>query len=238
MDAAAARLARAVTQHETVGVFGDYDVDGAASSALMVRFLRGLGCRVEFHVPDRTTEGYGPNAPALRALVRRGVTLIVCVDCGTAAADALAAVHRHRRRGRAGPPQIGRAAAAGAGDGQSQPARRCLRPGDAVRRRRGVPDRRRDAARAAAAGGLQVARRAGPARSAGSRGAGDRVRRDAAARLQPRVGLPGAESDGAPRAAGLGRAAGRGAGARPAQRDDLRLRAGSADQCRRAHRRG
>ncbi len=92
MDAAAARLARAVTQHETVGVFGDYDVDGAASSALMVRFLRGLGCRVEYHVPDRTTEGYGPNAPALQSLVRRGVTLIVCVDCGTAAGEALAAV--------------------------------------------------------------------------------------------------------------------------------------------------
>jgi single-stranded-DNA-specific exonuclease len=92
MDVAAARLARAVTQHETVGVFGDYDVDGAASSALMVRFLRGLGCRVEFHVPDRTTEGYGPNAPALRGLLRRDVTLIVCVDCGTAAAEALAAV--------------------------------------------------------------------------------------------------------------------------------------------------
>ncbi len=93
MDVAAARLARAATQHEVVGVFGDYDVDGAASSALMVRFLRGLGCRVEYHVPDRTTEGYGPNAPALRALLRRDVTLIVCVDCGTAAAEALAAVH-------------------------------------------------------------------------------------------------------------------------------------------------
>jgi single-stranded-DNA-specific exonuclease len=89
MDTAAARLARAVTQHETVGVFGDYDVDGAASSALMIRFLRGLGCRVEYHVPDRTTEGYGPNAPALQALLRRGVTLIVCVDCGTAAAAPL-----------------------------------------------------------------------------------------------------------------------------------------------------
>jgi single-stranded-DNA-specific exonuclease len=92
MDVAAARLARAVTQHETVGVFGDYDVDGAASSALMLRFLRGLGCQVAYHVPDRTTEGYGPNAPALQALVRRGTTLIVCVDCGTAAAAALAAV--------------------------------------------------------------------------------------------------------------------------------------------------
>jgi single-stranded-DNA-specific exonuclease len=92
MDTAAARLARAVTQHETVGVFGDYDVDGAASSALMVRFLGGLGCPVEYHVPDRTTEGYGPNAPALQALVRRGVTLIVCVDCGTAAAEILGSI--------------------------------------------------------------------------------------------------------------------------------------------------
>ncbi len=92
MDAAAERLARAVTQQETVGVFGDYDVDGAASSALLVRFLRGLGCTVHFHVPDRTTEGYGPNAPALRTLLRRAVTLIVCVDCGTAAAEALSAV--------------------------------------------------------------------------------------------------------------------------------------------------
>ncbi len=93
MDAAAVRLARAVSQHETVGVFGDYDVDGAASSALMVRFLRGLGCRVEYHVPDRTTEGYGPNTPALQALIRRGVSLIVCVDCGTAAAEALRPIH-------------------------------------------------------------------------------------------------------------------------------------------------
>ncbi len=92
MDTAAARLARAVTQHETVGVFGDYDVDGAASSALMIRFMRGLGCQVEYHVPDRTTEGYGPNAPALQALLRRGVTLVVCVDCGTAAAEPLATV--------------------------------------------------------------------------------------------------------------------------------------------------
>ena len=93
MDVAAERLAHAVRHGETVGVFGDYDVDGAASSTLMIGLLRGLGCTVVYHVPDRLTEGYGPNGPALRALVAQGTRLIVCVDCGTAAADALAVVH-------------------------------------------------------------------------------------------------------------------------------------------------
>jgi single-stranded-DNA-specific exonuclease len=92
MNAAADRLARAVQHHETVGVFGDYDVDGACSAALMVTLLRGLGCPVQHYVPDRMKEGYGPNGPALRILVDRGVGLIVCVDCGTAAAEALAEV--------------------------------------------------------------------------------------------------------------------------------------------------
>ncbi len=92
MDAAAARLARAVQAGETVAVFGDYDVDGACSAAVMILTLRTLGCSVLAHVPDRLTEGYGPNAPALRTLAAQGATLIVCVDCGTAAAPALAAV--------------------------------------------------------------------------------------------------------------------------------------------------
>ena len=92
MDAAAERLADAAQRGETVGVFGDYDVDGAASAALMTTLLRALGCPVVTHVPDRMTEGYGPNAPALRGLVAHGARLIVCVDCGTAAADALAAL--------------------------------------------------------------------------------------------------------------------------------------------------
>ena len=92
MDVAAERLAHAVQHGETVGVFGDYDVDGACSAALMVTLLRGLGCEVLFHVPDRMMEGYGPNGPALHSLVLRGATLIVCVDCGTAAAEALAFV--------------------------------------------------------------------------------------------------------------------------------------------------
>ena len=92
MDAAASRLAYAVQHGETIGVFGDYDVDGACSAALMVTLLRQLGCEVLFHVPDRMMEGYGPNGPALHSLVLRGATLIVCVDCGTAAAEALAFV--------------------------------------------------------------------------------------------------------------------------------------------------
>ena len=92
MPVAAARLADAVQRGETVAVFGDYDVDGACSGAVMAGFLRGLGCETISYVPDRLTEGYGPNANALRGLVERGATLIVCVDCGTAAAEALDAV--------------------------------------------------------------------------------------------------------------------------------------------------
>jgi single-stranded-DNA-specific exonuclease len=92
MDVAADRLAEAVRRQETVAVFGDYDVDGACSAALMICLLRALGCPVHHHVPDRIIEGYGPNAAALTALVGRGARLIVCVDCGTAAALALSAV--------------------------------------------------------------------------------------------------------------------------------------------------
>ena len=92
MDAAADRLARAVIYGETVGVFGDYDVDGACSAAVMTLVLRGLGCTVLTHVPDRMLEGYGPNAPALRSLAARGATLIVCVDCGTTAGAVLETV--------------------------------------------------------------------------------------------------------------------------------------------------
>ncbi len=89
MDAAAARLAEAVRNGETVAVFGDYDVDGACSGALMGGLLRELGCTVISYVPDRLGEGYGPNGPALLGLAERGARLVVCVDCGTAAADAL-----------------------------------------------------------------------------------------------------------------------------------------------------
>ena len=92
MDAAAERLAHAVLRAETVGIFGDYDVDGACATAVLATLLRGLACTVLTHVPDRMREGYGPNAPALLGMTGRGATLIVCVDCGTAAPEPLAAV--------------------------------------------------------------------------------------------------------------------------------------------------
>lgn len=95
MDRASARLADAVLDGDIIGVFGDYDVDGACSAALMVTLLRQLGSTVVYHVPDRIEEGYGPNAPALRAMVDKGARVIVCVDCGTGAHAAFAPVHNH-----------------------------------------------------------------------------------------------------------------------------------------------
>jgi single-stranded-DNA-specific exonuclease len=92
MDAAAERLADAARRGETVAVFGDYDVDGACSAALVAVLMRALGCTVHTHVPDRMADGYGPNPAALRMLAERGCGLIVCVDCGTAAGEALATV--------------------------------------------------------------------------------------------------------------------------------------------------
>jgi single-stranded-DNA-specific exonuclease len=91
MDQAAARLADAAARSERVAVFADYDVDGACSGALMVLALRALGCEVSHYVPDRLAEGYGPNAPAIARLVAGGATLIVCVDCGISAHEALGA---------------------------------------------------------------------------------------------------------------------------------------------------
>ncbi|GGK35690.1 single-stranded-DNA-specific exonuclease RecJ [Salinarimonas ramus] len=94
MDAATERLARAVLRGERVAVFGDYDVDGACSAALAARFLRALGLRVDIHIPDRITEGYGPNVGAIRALAEAGATLLVCVDCGTASHEPFAEAAR------------------------------------------------------------------------------------------------------------------------------------------------
>ena len=91
MDAAAARLADAVTSGERVAVFGDYDVDGATSAALVVRLLRSLGLSPRAYIPDRLMEGYGPSGPALVRLAQEGATLIVTVDCGAQAFEALAA---------------------------------------------------------------------------------------------------------------------------------------------------
>lgn len=91
MDKAAARFADAVQRGERIAVFGDYDVDGATSSALLLRFARALGVDLRLYVPDRLREGYGPNAAAMQALAGEGVNLVVCVDCGATAHEPLAA---------------------------------------------------------------------------------------------------------------------------------------------------
>ncbi len=91
MDRAVERLVRAVRDGETICVFGDYDVDGATSSALLVRFFRGIGAPVRVYIPDRIAEGYGPNAPALLHLKQDGVGVVVTVDCGVTAHGPLAA---------------------------------------------------------------------------------------------------------------------------------------------------
>jgi single-stranded-DNA-specific exonuclease len=90
MPAAATRLADAVTRGETIAIFGDYDVDGATSAALLGRYLRHCGLRAIIHIPDRVFEGYGPNADAIRALATQGATLLVTVDCGTTSHEPLA----------------------------------------------------------------------------------------------------------------------------------------------------
>lgn len=91
MDKAALRLARAVTSGETIGIFGDYDVDGATSSALLKRFFEAAGAAVLVHIPDRIAEGYGPNIEALTRLKAAGATVVVTVDCGATAFEPLEA---------------------------------------------------------------------------------------------------------------------------------------------------
>lgn len=89
--AAAVRLAEAVKRGERVAIFGDYDVDGAASSALLFRFLRHFGVTSEIYIPDRIFEGYGPNPGAINQLIDRGAQLIVTVDCGSNSHESLEA---------------------------------------------------------------------------------------------------------------------------------------------------
>ncbi|TLG71577.1 single-stranded-DNA-specific exonuclease RecJ [Methylocystis sp. B8] len=91
MDAATDRLAHAIEKGEQIAVFGDYDVDGACSSALLVDFWRAAGAPEPLlHIPDRIVEGYGPNVDAIRDLAARGATLLVTVDCGTTSHEAFA----------------------------------------------------------------------------------------------------------------------------------------------------
>ncbi|MBN9236961.1 MULTISPECIES: single-stranded-DNA-specific exonuclease RecJ [Phyllobacteriaceae] len=89
MNKAAVRLAEAIIRGERIAIFGDYDVDGAASSALLKRFLDVFSIPSEIYIPDRIFEGYGPNPDAMRELVGRGASLIVTVDCGTNSAASI-----------------------------------------------------------------------------------------------------------------------------------------------------
>lgn len=90
MDKAIARLQRALETQEKIAVFGDYDVDGATSSALLKRYFAQLGVPVTVYIPDRILEGYGPNTQALETLRQQGHTLVITVDCGTTAFEPFA----------------------------------------------------------------------------------------------------------------------------------------------------
>lgn len=89
MDELAARIADAIEAGEKIAIFGDYDVDGATSAALMARFLRWQGIDPSIYIPDRLFEGYGPNPEAMKSLAEAGTKLVVAVDCGTTSFEAL-----------------------------------------------------------------------------------------------------------------------------------------------------
>jgi single-stranded-DNA-specific exonuclease len=115
MNAGAARLAEAIRKGERVAIFGDYDVDGACSSALMRRFLRAHGRDGVIYIPDRIFEGYGPNPAAIEKLVKDGAQLIVTVDCGSTSHEPLGVARRlgaevvvidHHQMGEELPPAV------------------------------------------------------------------------------------------------------------------------------------
>jgi single-stranded-DNA-specific exonuclease len=94
MEPAIGRLAVAVRRGERIAIFGDYDVDGATSAALLAQFLGDCGCPTIVHIPDRVTEGYGPNSEAMRAFAAQGATLVVTVDCGAVSHEPFAEARR------------------------------------------------------------------------------------------------------------------------------------------------
>ncbi|WP_299471063.1 single-stranded-DNA-specific exonuclease RecJ [uncultured Roseibium sp.] len=88
MDAAVTRLADALQSGKKIAIFGDYDVDGATSSAVLAKYLHWLGQEPVIHIPDRIIEGYGPNGPAIEHLRESGAELLVTVDCGSTSFEA------------------------------------------------------------------------------------------------------------------------------------------------------
>lgn len=89
MEEAAKRIFKAIEEKQSVAIFGDYDVDGATSAAVLYRFLAAYGVSARIYIPDRILEGYGPNPAAIRQLVEEGADLIVTVDCGVTSFEAL-----------------------------------------------------------------------------------------------------------------------------------------------------
>ena len=89
MDKGVERLVRAIREKEPIAVFGDYDVDGATSSAVLSRFFAAINVPLEIYIPDRMKEGYGPNLPALRSLAAKGIRVVITVDCGITAYEPL-----------------------------------------------------------------------------------------------------------------------------------------------------
>jgi single-stranded-DNA-specific exonuclease len=94
MERAAARIAEAILRGDTIAIFGDYDVDGAASAALLTDYFTACGAPSVVHIPDRIFEGYGPNIEAIRNLAAAGAMLLITVDCGTMSHAPLAEAHR------------------------------------------------------------------------------------------------------------------------------------------------
>ena len=206
MDLAARLIVDALVAGRRTMVFADYDVDGATSAAQLVRWFRAMGADLPIYVPDRLTEGYGPSPAAFRRLKAEGVELVITVDCGAAAYDALNAaaeiglevvvVDHHLMRGGA---EIGR------GPGQSQPPGLRLGAGEPGRRRRHLRPAGGAEPRGAAARPVRRPARARPAPVARPRGPGRDLRRHPADRLQPRPDRAGAEGDvglGQPRPGG------------------------------------
>jgi single-stranded-DNA-specific exonuclease len=94
MEAASGRLHQAITRGERIVIYGDYDVDGATSAAVLINYLNWAGVPSGHYIPDRLLEGYGPSAEALTALKARGADLVITVDCGTQGFAALAAARQ------------------------------------------------------------------------------------------------------------------------------------------------
>ena len=90
MEAGVTRIAEAIKNDELIAIFGDYDVDGATSSAVFRRFLNGVGAKSTIYIPDRLEEGYGPNKEAMETLKQQDVNVVVTVDCGTTSFEPLA----------------------------------------------------------------------------------------------------------------------------------------------------